>query len=101
MKSKADRLCWAQVASTVQMRSHQRRPASPRVTYYTEYVYHVLELHLSVARNDLERVKEIARRLKNAQEQDATVAKVIDALRRRDFSTARSYELKLLLRIAA
>ncbi len=33
MKSKADRACWAQVASAVQMRSHQRRPASPRVPW--------------------------------------------------------------------
>ena len=69
--------------------------------YYTEFVRHVLELHLCVVREDQERAAEIARQLRGAWESDETVMKVVDALQQKDFATAKRYELELLLRVAA
>ena len=69
--------------------------------YYTEYVYQVLEFHLSVVRQDKERVAEIARRLENVLDRDTVVAKTLIALQEGNFSAAKGYELELLLRIAA
>jgi hypothetical protein len=69
--------------------------------YYTEYVYHVLELHLSVVKNDDDRVREIVRRLESVRERDDAVMKVVRALQDGDFAAAKRYELELLLRIAA
>jgi tetratricopeptide (TPR) repeat protein len=69
--------------------------------YYTAYVHQVLELHVSVVRNDKKRIEEIIGQLASVQERDPAVAKAIAALRRNDFATATKYELELLFRIAA
>jgi hypothetical protein len=90
-------LCWDDIELASAVLSHVRDVRD----YYTEYVYHVLEFHVSVVRKDKERMAEIARRLENVRERDGVVKKVLSALQEGDFSAAKRYELEPLLRVAA
>jgi tetratricopeptide (TPR) repeat protein len=68
---------------------------------FTRHIRHVLQLHVAVAQSDTKRVESISRELQAACVEDESLQNCVRALSVSDFDAARTYEIELLLRIAA
>jgi tetratricopeptide (TPR) repeat protein len=87
-------------SSGLEEAAEQLRLAGPSVGVFEGYVASVLRLHIAVAEREQATVSELLETLERIREADPTTREAIDAIERRDFSTAVVREVDLLLMAA-